>query len=194
MFGLLAGYGYAPFRLVGILTSVWFASAAFFLFAAEQGVFSPTNPLVFQNPTLAHCSPDDDEAKRRALVLAQSVTVTGPNAASVIPPKFGNWYLCPDLPAEYTTFDSLLYSLDLILPLVELQQDKDWAPMICTPRDIDGSSVWLIGWFKSLTLWDSRQGCGLRSFTRFIMWFEILFGWVASLMLVAAVTRLASRD
>lgn len=194
LFGLLAGYGYAPFRLVGILTGVWLACAGFFLFAAEQGVFSPTNPLVFQNPALAHCSPDDDEAKRRERALAQGVTTIGANTAPLIPPKFGNWYLCPDLPAEYTTFDALLYSLDLILPLVELQQDKDWAPMICTPRDIDGSRVWLIGWFKSLTLWDSRPACGLRSLTRFVMWFEILFGWVASLMLVAAVTRLASRD
>jgi hypothetical protein len=180
VFGLLARYGYAPFRLVSILALLWIVSSVFFWFAAERGVFAPSNPLVFQNPQLAHCSPDSIESERVA-AKALADRRDEPFAAA-------NWYLCPQLPAEYTTFQPFLYALDLLLPLVELQQDRDWAPMICTPLSVATSSSWPTDWGAWFTT------CGLRSFTRWVMWFQILFGWVASLMLVAAVSRLASRD
>jgi hypothetical protein len=45
-----------------------------------------------------------------------------------------NWYLCGALPEEYTGFSPLAYSLDVLLPLVNLQQEQDWAPLIPTPK------------------------------------------------------------
>jgi len=91
----------------------------------------------------------------------------------------GNWYLCKDLREEYTGFSPFLYSLDLILPLVDLQQEHDWAPMIPTPQN-----TWANEWsnLKNLKHW-----------TRFLMWLEILFGWMASLLLVAVVSGLTKR-
>ncbi len=83
------------------------------------------------------------------------------------------WVRCPDMPPEYTSFDPLLYSLDLILPLVDLQQDSDWAPVITNSK---GMALPLGWWARSL------------------MWFEILFGWMASLTLVAVLGRLVDKD
>ncbi|MCX7326536.1 MAG: hypothetical protein NTZ14_19435, partial [Hyphomicrobiales bacterium] len=146
----------------------------------------------------------------------------------------GNWYYCADLPGEYTTFQPFLYSLDLILPLVELQQDKDWSPIIPTPNRV----MWavevtpaaavpapaaetaaqgatpdakpetqttpapaamqdvpapllsqLAGFFGELfTSWSWEQAA------RVVMWFQILFGWVSSLLLVAVLTGLTNRE
>ena len=77
------------------------------------------------------------------------------------------------MPPEYTTFQPFIYSLDLILPLVDLQQDSDWAPIV---SNANGE-----------TLWAGRA-------LRWLMWFEILFGWMASLTLVAVLGRLVDKD
>jgi hypothetical protein len=83
------------------------------------------------------------------------------------------WTQCPDMPPEYTTMWPWVYSLDLLLPLVNLQQDVDWAPIV-----INGKGEQLVG------------GYLLRA----LLWFEILFGWAASLILVAVLGRLVEKD
>ena len=60
------------------------------------------------------------------------------------------------LPAEYTTFSPLAYSLDILLPLVDLGQKKPWV--------------------------------------RLLNWFEILYGWIASLLFVAIVSGISRRS
>ena len=79
---------------------------------------------------------------------------------------------CP-LPPEYTTLQPALYSLDLILPVINLQQDGDWAPIVARS---DGSPLF---WGHAL---------------RGLVWFEILFGWITSLMLAAVVANLVRKD
>lgn len=90
-----------------------------------------------------------------------------------------NWYLCEDLPEEYTGFSPLVYSLDVLLPLVNLGQEADWAPLIPTPK-----ASW---WAELFGHWT------LKHVVRLVVWAEILFGWVASLLLVAVVSGLTKR-
>ena len=90
-----------------------------------------------------------------------------------------NWYLCDQLPEEYTGFSPMVYSLDILLPLVNLQQEQDWAPLIPTPK---------AGWWEELTHFS------LKHWVRLVVWFEILFGWVASLLFVAVVSGLSKRS
>jgi hypothetical protein len=78
-----------------------------------------------------------------------------------------------DVPAEYTTFNGFSYSLDLILPLVDLQQERDWAPVV-----VDEDNRYVL----------------LGSLTRLLMWLEILFGWGMSLLLVAVLGNLVKKD
>lgn len=91
-----------------------------------------------------------------------------------------NWYLCEALPEEYTGFSPLAYSLDVLLPLVNLQQEQDWAPLIPTPK-----GTWHQEFFGN---WSFKH------LVRLVLWFEILFGWVASLLLVAVVSGLTKRS
>lgn len=91
-----------------------------------------------------------------------------------------NWYLCEELPEAYTGFSPLAYSLDLLLPLVNLQQEQDWAPLVPTPKN-----TWHEEFFGNWTF---------KHIVRFTVWFEILFGWLASLLLVAVVSGLTKRS
>ena len=149
-YGRLIGYGYRPLRMLGWMFGVWLACGMFYWYAALDGVFAPSNAPVFQNPKYEACTEE----------------------------KAGNWYLCEKLPEEYTGFSPLAYSLDVILPLVDLQQETDWAPLIATPKSV---------WYEEWLAFD------LKHFTRLVVWFEILFGWVASLLLVAVVSGLTKR-
>lgn len=172
LYGRMVGYGHKPVRLLKIAIVIWLGCGLFFHVAAMRSVFSPSNPLVFQNKDYARCSPDyqrHDELKTE---------------------KVGNWYWCKDLPAEYTTFNPYLYSLDLILPLVDLQQDKDWAPMIASPRVLDESSWWPLEYIRDLFRWDVWT---LNHWVRIVMWLEILYGWTASLLFAAVAAGFIKR-
>jgi hypothetical protein len=181
MFGLLVGYGYKPLRLLKTMVAVWFVCGGIYWAAAMNGGFGPSNPLVFNHPDYKACTANER----------------------------GNWYWCNPLPGEYTTFQPWLYSLDLILPLVELQQDKDWAPIIPTPLEYKKQKSPLSNVVEhalavpDITLMQPMPPDGGRvpwfnwtagQFARVVMWFEILFGWVASLLMVAVLTGLTNRE
>lgn len=160
-YGVLTGYGYRPMFLLGWFIGVWLTCTVIYWGAANQyAVFAPSNPLIFQNPAYAGCRPP-----------------TTPNATKA--DGTGNWYLCAALPEEYTGFSPMAFSLDLLLPLVDLHQENDWAPLISTPKANVGAE--LVGFFS------------VKRVVRFIMWLEILAGWVFSLLFVAIVSGLARR-
>lgn len=173
-YGKLAGYGYKPIRLLKWLAGTWLLFGFLFHLLAWQGVFAPSNPLVFQNKDLEHCSPGFDEKK-----------------ATTEKPKIGNWFWCPELQGEYTTFNPYMYSLDLILPLVDLQQDKDWAPYINTPRKYDTTKAKASNFILDLVEWNAWTWNHLA---RFLVWIEIIFGWILSLMVVAVLSGIGKRS
>lgn len=150
LFYVFAGYGYRPMWTFRWVVTVWLGCTAFYWYAAVQGVFAPSNPRIFTDPRFEMCSPQ----------------------------RMGNWVTCNFAPLEHVAFNPLAYSLDLILPLVDLQQESSWTPMVERPNALRlKSEGWLLG-----------------SVTRIITWLEILFGWIASLMLVAAVSVQFKKD
>jgi hypothetical protein len=175
IYGALVGYGHRPMRLLGIVFGVWLGCAVLYHYAAVGGVFGPSQPAVFQNPDYAPCRPDyvreADKEKRE---------------------KLGNWYWCKLLREEYSTFNPYLYSLDLILPVVDLQQEKDWAPIIPTPRRNDKSELVFENFLRDVSslVFDNWR---LAHVVRIAMWIEIIFGWAASLLLVSVLSGLAKR-
>ena len=65
-----------------------------------------------------------------------------------------------------------------MLPLVDLKQERTWGPLIPTP---DSNPI------------DELRSVSWKHITRWLVWIETLFGWVASLLLVAIVSGLAKR-
>ena len=153
LFGFLAGYGYHPLRLFMSLVGVWlFCGVIYWWLAyAPHSAIGPTDPLVFQNTVYSACAKENN----------------------------GNWMLCEQLPAEYTTFSPLAYSLDILLPLVDLGQEKRWGPLTPTPE-------------KNFCV--ELLSLSPPHWVRLLNWFQILYGWVASLLFVAIVSGMARRS
>ena len=154
VYGVLAGFGHRPADILVWMVAVFMASAVVFHEAAILGQMGPANAIMLTHEAGANV--DVDRCGVRGDV------------------DFAHfWRQCPQMPPEYTTFNPWLYSLDLILPLVNLQQDSDWAPVVMNSH---GDTLWLGWWARTL------------------MWFEILFGWFTSLMFVAITGRLVEKD
>ncbi|WP_191724570.1 hypothetical protein [Comamonas avium] len=159
-FGLLAGYGYRPTRLITWMFAVWLVcgGAYWHLSLAPYRAIAPSAPLIFQDASYINCQPDQP----------------GP------PQPPANWYLCDELRSEYATFSPLAYSLDLMLPVVDLGQEKAWGAFIPA-----ANAVW---WKELFTHWAPGH------VVRLITWFQILFGWVSSLLLVAIISGFSRRN
>lgn len=149
IYGKLVGYGHRPQRMVYTMIFVCMFCALAFYCGRAHGMMGPSSPLIHASASFDHCGVRGD------------------------PHQYDWTSVSCQMPPEYTSFQPFFYSLDLILPLVDLQQDSDWSPIVSNAN--------------GKTLWAGRA-------LRWLMWFEILFGWVASLTLVAVVGRLVEKD
>jgi len=138
LFGLAAGYGHRPLRLLAAAAAVWLACAGVYGTAAQLGHLAPNAALVLADPRLAHCPPE-----------------------------------CPGLLATLPAFQPLVYSLDVLVPLVDLQQKRYWKPVRNAVRG--AASPW---------------GGALVALT----WLEALCGWAIGLTLFASFSVLTERD
>jgi hypothetical protein len=164
VYGALAGFGYRPGRILLWMAGLWLASGFWFSHAAQTGLMAPSSAEIMMHRQLhADIGNGGDHAGNCGLRHEVG--------------EAQYWPVCTALPSEYTTFNPWLYSADLILPLVDLQQDSAWSPAASFTD-------------KRGTMHDLHEG----ELSRWIMWFEILFGWFASLMFVAIVSRLVEKD
>jgi len=78
-------------------------------------------------------------------------------------------------PPQYQPFNCVAYSVETFVPLLDLQQNKNWAP---NPQL---GAKWLIHF-------------GPGSLLRFYLWIHILAGWILSAMFGAALSGLIRRE
>jgi hypothetical protein len=153
--GFLISYGYRPGNAVLYLLIIWLAGGLLYQYAAWVGVMTPTHPLIFK------------EAQGGGAI---------PEACA------DNWVHFPDaiaqqcadaVPSEYSGFAPFIYSADVVLPIINLRQEVDWAPRIVHP---DGSP-WPLG--EVVRGWE---------------WFQIVAGWMLSLLFVSAIGGVIRRE
>lgn len=157
IYGKMAGYGHRPMWTVRWMVAVWLIMGIVFWAGADHyGVIAPANPMITSET-----------------LYPEAVTLCGHGNELTTESGKTRWTECTGVPDEYSTFQPFIYSLDLILPLVDLQQEADWAPVAEGPTGKDLPVGVVLRW---------------------LMWFEILFGWMASLMLVAVLGRLVDKD
>lgn len=163
-YGLFAGFGYRPERIVVWMIGVWIGCALIFAQAAREGVIAPAEPTLLIAAL--------DGTKRPS-------ATAGPGDCGVRnevrPDRY--WYRCAGLPSEYPHFNAWLFSADLILPVVDFRQFAFWAPA--------ATYITAKGEVRPMT-------GGMLS--KVVQWFEVLFGWTMSLLFGAIVTRLVERD
>ncbi|MFD2781317.1 hypothetical protein ACFS32_09530 [Novosphingobium pokkalii] len=158
--GALVGYGYNVTRGIVLLVLAASAFSVCFEIGYDNGYFAPTNAIM-QQAYHNQCGAPGD-----------TVDASGQKGrAAAMMKKSWNDPACT--PPEYTSFQAFFYSLDLILPVVNLGQDGDWAPMVV---DAKGDTLW---WGEAL---------------RGLIIIEILFGWGLTLLIAAVMTNLIKKD
>jgi len=92
----------------------------------------------------------------------------------------GNWVACDHdyMTNEHSPFQPLVYALDVIVPIVPFGQEDAWAPMV--------KPIWGDG--------NGALGAVDRWSTTWLVWFNIVFGWIVGLALVAVVSGAIKRD
>lgn len=152
--GLLIGHGYRPLRVLAIMAMVGLSFGYYFKIAAEKGIFAPRDAQVFLQQEFSDCRPNSG----------------------------GNWTKCMDKVgdkfAEYPQFNPWVYSFNVLLPVVDLYQEKNWVPMQKEVRfDLGGTPLTVPPWG-----------------TNALVLTELVFGWVASLLAIAAFSGLVKTD
>lgn len=158
IYGKTAGYGYKPMRVLKTMAMIWVFCGTFFLGVSKVAVFAPSDPLVFQKKETYACNVNANGTPILSIFNWSDYNSTN------------NWVANTNLDGEYSTFSPYWYSLDILLPIVDLQMDKDWGQFV--PSD----------------------GVTLNHVTRWIVWIEILAGWIFSLILVAILSGLAKNE
>jgi hypothetical protein len=149
--GLLIGHGYRPLRVLFIMAAVGLACGYYFKLAADRGVFAPRDSQVFLQPGFSACRPEND----------------------------GNWTRCTEKFPEYPQFNPWVYSFNVLLPVVDLQQEKAWGPMQKSIHfDLGG------GYSIDVPDWGTNA----------LVLAELVFGWIASLLAIAAFSGLVKTE
>ena len=142
-------YGYMPERIIIAAVAVWLICGVVYKLGEDQRIFAPTNAAYFLHKKVEDCRAADKQ-----------------NSA--------NCYL--ENGPEYPSFDPFVFSLDVILPVVNLHQKDAWQPMD-RPLEIRVAN---------------------RSFPflpiRLVTWLETLLGWVAAIMLTAFVGGVIKKE
>jgi hypothetical protein len=156
LFGALVGYGYRPQRLIAAMAVLWLASGALYWVAAEYGAIAPSNPAVYNDPRYANCRGDGAAAEQ------------------------ASWMRCAALPVEQTAFRPFAYSLEMLLPFVDLRQRNQWTAIDDHRADArhDARST------------ASRWGVA----SRVLSWYETFVGWLALALLALLALRMFDRD
>ncbi len=135
-----AGYGYEPWRVLHFIALILFVSTFVFSDGYGYGSFHPTKERIYID-----------------LCYIKSAGNSCKNWQDF--PR--NWTDPARLPKDYPEFNSVVYTLDVFFPFVDLHQEDHWEPASHTFRD------WVI---------------------RVWMWLTIAAGWILSTIGIAAFT------
>jgi len=148
LYGFALSYGYQPSRLVTGTMAIWLLCGFAYWAAVNPGWFGGTTHLL---------RPPEPEPSAACLVARAAARSGDP---------------CPPSAPNYRTFSPLIYSANVMLPAVSLDETGGWQPV----TEWRGRSLF---WGRILN---------------FIHGFETLFGWFLSLQLAGMLGNLIKRE
>ena len=137
----------------GWLALFWVLGMVVFQYAWQAEAFKPNNALVLRAPEWVGCSVNAPPYAFRKDTATAS--------------QLGCFLAQPEAEG-FPKFDVLVYALDVLLPLVQLEQQVHWVPDEDI-RPIGRLAKWLV-------------------------YAEIVAGWVLSLLVVAGLSGIIKRD
>lgn len=149
--GLTIRYGRSPLRALWWLAGLWLLGVASFSTAWDAGQFKPNNPVVLRSAEWYGCAQSAPSYGYLAQVGESQV----------------DCFLRQPQARGFPEFNASVYALDVLAPVVELEQQKHWVP------DEDQ--------------WGGRLAKGW-------LYIEIVMGWLLSLLAVAGLSGLIRSD
>jgi hypothetical protein len=213
--GLLVAYGYRPTRAMLFLFLLWLAGGLIYWRVASAGIMAPTDAHFYLDERIpAECkvdwigfagprlpandeiakAPDKDSRTRLQKQISDDADRRQYEARRVGLDTTQNWSwksICDRaVPSEYSVFQPFVYSIDIMLPFLELRQERDFAPRIL---DDKGNALRPL---FTLPSWLPIVGgtWGLGHLVRLWEWFEIFFGWTLTILIAASVSGIIKKD
>ena len=151
------GYGRRPLLALGWILVFWVVGVGVFWFSESQGAFRPNSPVILRSPEWTLCGLP--QAEQRFLASTQQLTSGRAAKDQTQLSCFRDQWEA----ASYPVFNPLMYSLDTLLPVLELDQRAFWSP--------DPTKPW-------------------GRFARAYFYFQSIIGWTLSLLAVAGFSGL----
>jgi len=158
------GYGYRPGNAVLYLLTISVIGAVIYQVAAHRGIMAPTHPLIYKEAVW--------DGKSGPLEPPEIPASCHQNW--VYPAGKGSDLCTRSIPSEYSTFNALIYSIDIALPVVNFRMQEDWSPRVVDWKT--GKHDWAGWWVR---VWE---------------WGQIGLGWTFSLLFVSALGGIIRRD
>lgn len=124
--GITVGYGRRPLFALVWLTFFWLAGVAVFSHAERQGAVMPNSAVVLRAPEWTLCGIEQGE--RRPLVTtgaSEGLAAPGQNQLACFRQR---WEA-----SSYPAFSPWMYSLDTLLPVLDMGQRSFWRPNPAKP-------------------------------------------------------------
>ena len=145
--GITLGYGRRPLFALLWLAFFWLAGVAIFAHAERQGAIMPNSAVVLRAPEWTLCGIEQGE--QRPLVatgLSQGLATPGQNQLACFRQR---WEA-----SSYPAFSPWMYSLDTLLPVLDMGQRSFWRPNPAKPGGRIAISYFyfqsVVGWALSL--------------------------------------------
>ncbi|MEL6318646.1 MAG: hypothetical protein AAFR16_13525, partial [Pseudomonadota bacterium] len=190
LYGRLTGFGYFTSRVLLVAIPLWLLGVVIFDAAWRDGAMAPPKAFVLSNPAWTKC-----------------VETAPQNPAAC-------WTEKGAPGARYYRFEPRLYSFDVFLPVLSLEQEESWepaggfgAPLAASSlgRVVDDWAHWLsFGVLEGPTrvgrglqgaiAWSVGEGATTGDVARFYRRFHEIMGYVLSGFLLAGFARLVRQE
>jgi hypothetical protein len=146
-------YGQKSLFALLLLAGLWVVGTVAFYYTWQADAFKPNNAFVLRAPEWVGCSLDAQPYAFRKDTATAS--------------QFGCFLDQPEAKG-FPEFNVWVYTLDVLFPLVDLEQQVHWVP-------------------------DEDVGC-IGGFAKWMVYIEIFMGWLLSLLAVAGLSGLIKSD
>ncbi len=142
------GYGRQPLRALVWLTFFWVIGTGVFAFAYQNGAMKPSSPVILRSLEWTMC--DIEQGESRYMPSSGQILAGRANAGENQLSCFRNQ---PEA-ASYPEFNPMMYSLDVLLPVLSIGQKDFWRANSLKPTGAFTLKYYffqsVIGWALSL--------------------------------------------
>ncbi|GAA6209318.1 oxidoreductase [Cognatishimia sp. WU-CL00825] len=137
VFDWTVGYGYRPARTIGVLFLLFLIATFVFDKAYRAGDFAPNSDVILSSESWQALVQDKETYPNPAEVWSAELSAEKPAGAGA--------------GMDYETFNRYAYAADIVIPIIDLGQERAWAPS--TNRGPWGWHAWWLRWVLTITGW-----------------------------------------